>query len=59
MVQLLNGKYWIMSVYAKIFAISEALEGLSPEHPTILMAHDPTFWDKRYTPSRTKRYTEI
>lgn len=27
--------------------LSEALEGLSPEHPTILMAHDPTFWDKK------------
>ena len=27
--------------------LDEALEGLSPEHPTILMAHDPTFWDKK------------
>jgi predicted MPP superfamily phosphohydrolase len=24
-----------------------ALEGFSPENPTILLAHDPTFWDKR------------
>jgi hypothetical protein len=27
--------------------LDEALAGLSPEHPTILMAHDPTFWDKK------------
>jgi uncharacterized protein len=27
--------------------IDKALEGLHPEHPTILMAHDPTFWDKK------------
>lgn len=26
--------------------LGQALENLSPEHPTILMAHDPTFWDK-------------
>lgn len=23
-----------------------AMDGLSPENPTILLAHDPTFWDK-------------
>ena len=27
--------------------LERALEGFSPEHPTILLAHDPTFWDKR------------
>ncbi len=26
--------------------IDAALQGFTPEHPTILMAHDPTFWDK-------------
>lgn len=26
--------------------IDEALEGLNTSNPTILMAHDPTFWDK-------------
>lgn len=26
--------------------LNKALDGLSAEHPTILMAHDPTFWDK-------------
>jgi predicted MPP superfamily phosphohydrolase len=27
--------------------LSETLQGLRPEHPTILMAHDPTLWDKQ------------
>jgi uncharacterized protein len=27
--------------------VDKALEGLYPIHPTILMAHDPTFWDKK------------
>ncbi|MCU0424442.1 MAG: metallophosphoesterase [Candidatus Kapabacteria bacterium] len=27
--------------------LDKALETLSPENPTILMAHDPTFWDKK------------
>jgi predicted MPP superfamily phosphohydrolase len=27
--------------------LDAALAGFSPEHPTILMAHDPTFWDKK------------
>jgi predicted MPP superfamily phosphohydrolase len=27
--------------------LDKALEGLYPIHPTILMAHDPTFWDKK------------
>lgn len=27
--------------------LDKALETLSPEYPTILMAHDPTFWDKK------------
>jgi predicted MPP superfamily phosphohydrolase len=27
--------------------LNKALDGLSAEHPTILMAHDPTYWDKK------------
>src|SRR6185369_16746162 len=27
--------------------INEAMNGLNPSNPTILMAHDPTFWDKQ------------
>ncbi len=27
--------------------LDAAMQGLSPENPTILMAHDPTFWDKK------------
>lgn len=30
--------------------LDAALAGFSPEHPTILMAHDPTFWDKSVRP---------
>lgn len=30
--------------------IDAALAGFSPEHPTILMAHDPTFWDAAIRP---------
>lgn len=31
--------------------IDAALAGFSPEHPTILMAHDPTFWDAAIRPT--------
>lgn len=27
--------------------LSKTLTGLTPEHPTLLMAHDPTLWDKQ------------
>lgn len=31
--------------------LDAALAGFSPEHPTILMAHDPTFWDRAVRPN--------
>lgn len=30
--------------------LDAALRGFAPEHPTILMAHDPTFWDRKVRP---------